>query len=502
MSVPEVPDHCQVLVVGGGPGGSTAAHLLKRDGHEVTLLERATFPRYHIGESLQPSVLAVLDRLALRDPLLERGFVKKYGIYNEWGGQTWGFEFASIPNHEAHSFHVIRSEFDQMLLEAARASGVNVFEGAEVVALDWDGDRPVAARWRSVANGDRSERTISFDRLIDASGKAGLVSTRYLKNRRFNEGFQNVAIWCYWKDTQPLNTGPVGAIAIATVGNGWLWFIPLHDGTLSVGLVVHRDEFKRRRKSNDDLLELYLDAIAECPLGRRLTKGAERISETRVEQDYSYAANSFAGPGYFVVGDAACFVDPLLATGVHLAMYSALLAAAATASLARGELPEPEVVAFYDRSYRESYLRTLVMVASFYQLVDDRESVFWKAQQLANEDFSGGPDNSAFISIVAGREDILNSADPARALVHHVRSVQRHMFDFMSHPERLERLAAMSPAELSELMGKGAELQSYADGRVSLHDREVRSLFIAPAPELGLQRAPAAPPAASSQRTA
>jgi flavin-dependent dehydrogenase len=481
--------HTSVLVVGGGPAGATAAHLLSAAGFGVTVLERATFPRYHIGESLQPSCVAILDRVGMRETLLSRGFVKKYGVYNEWGSERWAFEFSAIPAGEEHAFQVVRSEFDKLLLDNARAAGAAVFEGAEAVGLEWEGDRPVRARWRSTAGGDEAERTITFDLLIDASGRTGLIANQSLKNRRFNEGFQNVAVWAYWRGAQPLSEGPAGATAISSVSNGWLWLIPLHDGTLSLGLVTHRDEFKKRRAGSADLVDLYLKAVAESPLAARLTVGAERVSDLRVEQEFSYASTRFSGPGYFLAGDAACFIDPLLSTGVHLAMYSALLAASSAASLLRGEVSEAEVIPFYDRSYRLAYLRILVLVASFYQLYDGKDAYFWKAQQLANADLRGAVDNAAFISIVAGHEDVRDAADPSRALTARMGGLVRDVFTLLSDPDRVEKVAAMSPQELSAVLEQGGEVFTYTTGGFSVSPEDaVEDLYVAPGPALGLLR--------------
>jgi flavin-dependent dehydrogenase len=481
-----------VLVAGGGPAGATAAHLLAAAGFEVTLLERATFPRYHIGESLQPSCLAILDRVGMREAMLAHGFVKKYGVYNEWGSELWAFEFATIPGGEVHAFQVLRSEFDQLLLDNARKAGVTVHEGAEVLSLDWEGERPVRARWRSTTSEDKAEGVISFDWLIDASGRAGLMANQYLKNRRFNQGFQNIAVWAYWKGAQPLADGPEGATAISSVSNGWLWAIPLRDRTLSLGLVAHRDEFKKRRDNSADLVDLYLKAVSESHLAQRLLVGAERVGDLRLEQDFSYAATRFAGSGYFLAGDAACFIDPLLSTGVHLAMYSALLAASSTASLLRGEVSEEDVVRFYERSYRQAYLRILVLVASFYQLYDGKDAYFWKAQQLANEDLKGAADNAAFISIVAGREDTRDAADPSRALTRKVGGLVRDVFTMLSDEDRNEKLAAMSPEELSALLEQGVELLNYTTGGFSVSPEDaVSNLYVAPSPALGLLRSEA-----------
>ena len=287
----------------------------------------------------------------------------------------------------------------------------------------------------------------------------------------------------------------------------------MHDGTLSLGLVAHREEFKKRRADSPDLVELYLKAVAESPLGSRLVAGAERVGDLRLEQDFSYAATSFSGPGYFLVGDAACFIDPLLSTGVHLAMYSALLAAATTASVLRGEVTEDDGVRFYERSYRHAAVqigagfvrvfadgvlaqmcerlgaRVVTLRAPF---EPEAGAYFWKAQQLANEDLEGADDNAAFISIVAGREDIRDAADPSRALTKKVGGLVRNVFTMLSDGDRVEKLAAMSPGELSALMDEGDELLNFTTGGFSVSpDDAVSSLYVAPAPELGLLRSAA-----------
>lgn len=497
------PARTTVLVVGGGPAGATAAHLLAVAGFDVMLLERATFPRYHIGESLQPSCLAILDRVGMRETLLERGFIKKYGVYNDWGSERWTFDFASIPGGEEHAFQVVRSEFDQLLLENARKAGVAVREGVEVFQLDWENDRPVRAHWRSAVDAHEPAGTVDFDWLIDASGRNGLIANHYLKNRRFNKGFQNVAVWAYWKGAQPLTGGPQGATAISSVSNGWLWAIPLHDGTLSLGLVTHRDEFKKRRDSSVDLVDLYLKAVDESPLARGLVDGAERVSNLSVEQDFSYAATRFSGTGYFLAGDAACFVDPLLSTGVHLAMYSALLAASSTAALLRHEVSESEAVRFYDQAYRLAYLRILLLVASFYQLYDGKDAYFWKAQQLAGEDLGGAAENAAFISIVAGREDVRDAADPSRSLTRKVGHQVREIFRFLSDGDRVEKLAAMSPDELASLLEEGTEVFRYITGGFAVSPEDaVGDLYVASPPALGLLRWSEAPEEKATQATA
>lgn len=404
----------QVLVIGGGPAGSTAATLLAREGFDVTLVERDVFPRYHIGESLLPSCLEVLDMTGAREKIEAYGFQRKGGGYFSWGTDSWVLDFA--PLRYPYSFQVVRSEFDQLMLEHAESQGVKVFEGTEIRSLSFDGDRPRRATWSQVVGGSDTGE-ISFDYLVDASGRAGVIAMHYLKNRRYHNAFQNVAIWGYWTGTGRMSFAPEGAIANGAVPDGWLWGIPLHNGTMSVGLVLHKTTFKEKRQQFDSLEQIYLEAIDSCPLIADLVKPGKLVTNMRTEQDYSYIAGSVTGPGYFLVGDAACFIDPLLSTGVHLATHSAMLGAASIASALRGEVTEQQARAFFERSYRQTYLRLMAIVSGMYQQYDGKETFFWQAQQLTHHDYDdSGAMMEAWLYVVSGMEDVKDRGKPRREL--------------------------------------------------------------------------------------
>jgi flavin-dependent dehydrogenase len=410
----------QVLVIGGGPAGSTAATFLAREGFDVTLVERDVFPRYHIGESLLPSCLEILELTGAREKIEAYGFQRKGGGYFAWGKDAWVLDFA--PLRYPYSFQVVRSQFDQLLLEHAKSQGVKVFEGTEVRSLSFDGDRPRSATW-SVAPrfiegvGGSETGEIFFDYLIDASGRAGVMAMHYQKDRHYHNAFQNVAMWGYWTGAGRMSFAPEGAIANGAVPEGWLWGIPLHDGTMSVGLVLHKTTFKEKRQQFDSLEQIYLNAIDSCPLIADLVKPGKLVTNMRTEQDYSYIAGSLTGPGYFLIGDAACFIDPLLSTGVHLATHSAMLCAASVASILRGDVTEQQAMAFFEQSYRQTYLRLMVIVSGMYQQYDGKETYFWQAQQLTNHDYD---DSSAMMQawlyVVSGMEDVKDRGKPHREL--------------------------------------------------------------------------------------
>ncbi|EIW62958.1 FAD/NAD-P-binding domain-containing protein [Trametes versicolor FP-101664 SS1] len=495
MPSAELPKHAQILVIGGGPGGSYTASALAREGYDVVLFEAAKFPRYHIGESLIPSVRHFLRFIDAEHKVIKHGFARKPGSaikFNQYMQEGYT-DFVALGASNS-AWNVVRSEFDHLLLQHAAASGAHVYEQTRVTEIHFEETppaspiqpridsplsrqcqderptRPVPRRRTSAvefalndgpsadslgrpqsvsyetAFGGTGE--ITFDYLVDASGRAGLMSTKYLKNRKFNASLKNVAVWGYWKNTGMYGQGTDRENApffeALSDESGWAWFIPLHKGLTSVGIVmdqkqlgirsrasssasgspslgnsVRRDTLSARTSST--LAERYLSFLELAPGVLDLIGDGELVSlktdedddedaeipVARSASDYSYSASHYAGPGWRLVGDAGSFIDPFFSSGVHLAMTGALSAAASIAASIRGDCPEADAAAWYSSRVSVSYTRFLIVVLSAYKqircqsegiLADVDEDNFDAAFAFLRPVIQGGADMGARLS--------------------------------------------------------------------------------------------------------
>lgn len=482
-----IPAYSKILVVGGGPGGSTAATLLAREGVDVTLLEMSRFPRYHIGESLLPSMLQIIDLLGVREKMEKHGFQRKDGAYLEWGRDTWGLNFGELSGDTTYSFQVVRSEFDQLLLEHAKSQGVNVFESVEVRSINFDGDRPVSATYVVSSDGNGSAGQageIRFDYLIDATGRNGIMANRYLRNRRYHQVFKNIALWGYWKNVDRLATGREGDIAVGSIPNGWIWGIPLHDGTMSIGVVIHKDALAAKRPN--PIEQIYTESLQQSPLIAKIVQDAELVSGVQTETDYSYTSEQFSGPGYFMVGDAACFLDPLLSSGVHLATFSAMLAAAGLISMFEGEISESEAVSFFEKGYRQAYLRFLVFLSAFYDINRGKESYFWEAQRLTQEDVDTSNLKMAFLNLVTGIKDLRDAQSDTHHLI--LKEMSERIGENLNFRKDKQALASMQGEDL-QAARENARFFSSVEGLFALNQEDaIDGLYIITKPKLRVGR--------------
>ncbi|HEY2827079.1 MAG TPA: NAD(P)/FAD-dependent oxidoreductase [Pirellulales bacterium] len=320
-----------VIVIGGGPAGSTAATLLAQHGCRVTLFERDRFPRFHIGESLIPETFWVLKRLGMIEKMRPSHFTKKYSVQfiTQRGKLSEPFYFWDNKPHESsQTWQVRRSEFDQLMLENAREHGVDVQEGVRVLEVLFEGDRAVGVR---LQNPDGQQQDHRADVVVDASGQSSVIMSR-LGLRDWDPVLRKGALWTYWKGAKRQTGRDEGATLVIQVQgkHGWFWYIPLHDDIVSVGVVAAFDYLFKNRdgKTNE---EIYFEEVSRCPGLQPLIAGATRCDEFRAAKEYSYRSRSAAGNGWVLCGDAFGFLDPLYSSGVLLALKSASLAADAIA---------------------------------------------------------------------------------------------------------------------------------------------------------------------------
>ncbi len=388
-----------VVVIGGGPGGSTAAALLARDGFSVTLLERERFPRDHVGESLLPASMPVLEELGVLDRVAAAGFPKKYGATMLWGREpdAWSWRFAETNRAYPHAYQVHRAEFDAILLDNARSSGADVRERCAVTAVLRDGERVSGVRYRSA---DGAARVAAAEWVIDASGQSALVG-RALGLRRWDDRFRNMAVYGYFEGGERLPEPDETNIFIESYENGWVWNIPLSGGLASVGVVVDSE------RGRDDIAALsvpryFRRQLDAAPRTRRMLCAARSVAAPRVVKDWSYTSERTAGDGWILVGDAACFVDPLFSSGVHLAMMSAVMAAAYIRAVSRDASMRESAARVYQRLYRTEYAHFRELAALFYASNRAVDSYFWEARRLlgAAEDETA---RAAFVRAVAGQ---------------------------------------------------------------------------------------------------
>jgi FAD-dependent halogenase len=389
-----------VVVIGGGPAGSVAATLLADAGHRVVVFERERFPRYHIGESLLSATLPILDAVGATPKIEAHGFLRKPGGTFQWGRkrEPWSFWFREDPGGRPHAYQVVRAEFDQLMLENARAHGAEVHEEHAVTRVDTDGPAPVL----EVRARDGRTRQVAPRFVIDASGQAAVIGAAR-GYRRFNDFFKNLAVFGYFTGAERLPGELVNHILSAAFADGWFWYIPLHDGTMSVGAVV--DAKRWRDVADADPERTYRGLIARCPaIADRLAR-ATLVSPVRIIRDYSYSSTQFWGPGWLLAGDAACFIDPVFSTGVHLACLAGFLGAQAVKAILGGTLPEAEALAGYEASYRGAFERYLRFLYFFYDHNEDPDSYFWTARRVlahAPEDLSA---RESFVRLMSGNGD-------------------------------------------------------------------------------------------------
>jgi halogenation protein CepH len=406
------PSQYTVCVIGSGPAGATAATFIAMQGHRVLLLERESLPVYKIGESLLPATVhGVCEMLGVGEELRQAQFVRKLGGTFRWGtsDEPWTFSFAASPIFQgpsSYAYQVERLKFDTILLNNARRHGVEVLERHRVVDLIVE-DEHIAGIEAVGPAGER--KTVRCRYVIDASGHES-TSARHVGTRVYSDFFKNIALFGYYNDGGRLPPPRSGNIFCAAFELGWFWYIPLSDTLTSVGAVIGSEHSHLLRRNHAVALQ---ELAARCAPIQALLKTAKRVTEgpygeVRVRKDYSYLHTKFWRPGLVLVGDSACFIDPVFSSGVHLATYSAMLAARSINTRLAGQLDDEQVFAEYEARYRREYGYFHDFVCAFYDTHQDLDSYFWAARKVLR---SSEPPMAAFASLVGGGA----SVEPPRA---------------------------------------------------------------------------------------
>ncbi len=389
----------KVIVIGGGPGGSTAATLLARQGFDVTLFEREVFPREHVGESLLPASIPILETLGVIDEIKAAGFTPKYGATMVWGRdpEPWSWHFAETNATYPHAYQVWRPTFDQMLLRNAARNGVEVHEGRRVVDISFEAGKPSSV---TVESADGESETLEADWIVDASGQHGFLARR-LDLRTHDEFFRNLAVYGYFQGAQRLPEPDTGNIFIEAYEHGWSWAIPLPDDVMSVGVVVDA-AWGGSELGEQSADEFYRQQLSMTNRTASMLEAGELLDAPRIIRDWSYTSQRLVGDGFILVGDAACFIDPLFSSGVHLALSSAVLASAyVTSALRDPEMREP-AAEVYTQLYMQQYHQFREMAALFYASNRTSDSYFWEARRITQSSDDVSP-REAFIAAVAGQ---------------------------------------------------------------------------------------------------
>lgn len=341
-------DQCDVLIIGGGPAGSTAATLLARKNYRVVLIEKAHHPRFHIGESLLPANLPLLEKLGVADEVRAIGMVKWAAEFmSPWHEHKQVFQFGdAMDKSMPYAYQVERAGFDEILIRNAGRSGAGVIEGCRVTDVQFLPDDEGALV--TTRSDDGIVKTWKTRFVLDASGRDTFLGKQFDVKER-NDAHNSTALYAHFRNVKRNEGRDEGNITIFWFDHGWFWFIPLANGNTSIGAVTWPYYLKTRKKP---LREFLLDTIAMCPKLAERLEGAELASAPEATGNYSYTCSRTHGANYLLLGDAYTFIDPVFSSGVMLAMNSAFEGAEAVDCCLSRPKEAAAALRRFDRSMR------------------------------------------------------------------------------------------------------------------------------------------------------
>ena len=315
-----------VVVIGAGPAGCTAAALVAESGRSVLLVEREKFPRFHVGESLMPEVFWPLQRLGLVDRMKQSRFTRKHSVQfvTHNGKESDPFFFQEHDDRESSlTWQVERADFDKMLFDRAAELGAECVDETRVADVNFDENKICTGITLRGKLGET--KTITSRVVMDGSGQQSLIANK-LGLKQIEPHLKKSAMWGYWKNAvrDPGDNAGATIILHTQSKDSWFWFIPLSNGMTSIGCVGDNDYLLKRATATD---ETYRDEISICPGLLPRLENATQVGKTHVAKEYSYRTSQHSGQGWVLIGDAFGFIDPIYSSGVYFAMTTGQRAA-------------------------------------------------------------------------------------------------------------------------------------------------------------------------------
>jgi flavin-dependent dehydrogenase len=417
-----------IIIIGGGPSGSTTATYLSRFGYDVLLLEKAHFPREHVGESMLPFTYDLFEELGLLEDMKAQ-FTRKPGVTfsNADASQESHWCFSRVINGpQALSFHARRAHFDDLLLRNSEKHGATVIEGAAVSDVHFE-ERGVRVT-AEVDNG--APQTFEARFLVDASGQNAFIARKMGMQKPFKRLNVRQALSGHWVNTKLDASLANGNIKIVHLGGeklGWIWMIPIKD-SLSIGVALNMSYAKKERKR---LMEqhgrkgwekaLYLQEVQSAPAVMEVLEGAKLIDEVASNGDFSYYSEKKFDDQYAIVGDAGGFLDPIFSSGIYIGMMGAKLASRGIHDLLQGRGKGQLEAAYKD-------------ISGGYKVVEELICTFYE------------PNSIAFSDITVDTNFSFKKFETAYSILHLILAG-----DFFSDHERyLKAIATLKSADMIE----------------------------------------------------